>query len=188
MKRSPLSRSSMITRKRKCKVCKTYFMPMSITSKCCAPACALAYVDTAKAIAEHLDDKRRRRAIKPRSHWLREAQSAFNRFIRERDKDLPCVSCGRFHTGSYDAGHYRSVGAMPALRFSEMNVHKQCVPCNQHKGGNIIEYRINLIKRIGQFWVDWLETDHPPAKYTIENAQAIKAEYSAKLKQLKGKV
>lgn len=128
--------------------------------------------------------REKREAIKPRSQWLKEAQAAFNAFIRARDADLPCVSCGRFHQGSYDAGHYRSVGAAPALRFHEDNVHRQCVPCNQHKSGNAIEYRLGLIKRIGKERVEWLEGPHEPKKYTIEDAKDIKAIYKDKLKQL----
>lgn len=73
---------------------------------------------------------------------------------------------------------------MPALRFEELNVHKQCVPCNQHKAGNIVEYRIRLVERIGLALVEWLEQDHPPAKFTIEDAQRIKAHYKQKLKEL----
>lgn len=84
----------------------------------------------------------------------------------------PCISCGRYHQGKYDAGHYRSVGACPELRFCEINCFRQCVPCNQHKSGNIIEYRINLVKRIGADKVAWLERqDHEPKKYTIEDCK-----------------
>ncbi|WP_221290116.1 recombination protein NinG [Massilia aurea] len=65
-----------------------------------------------------------------------------------RAEALRCISCGRHHTGIRDAGHYRSDGAQPALRFHEDDADKQCVPCNQHKGGNAIEYRIALRTRI----------------------------------------
>ena len=102
-----------------------------------------------------------------------------------RDKDEPCISCGRYHVGKYDAGHYRSVGACPELRFCELNVHKQCVPCNQHKSGNVIEYRINLVNKIGADKVTWLERqDQEPKKYTVEECKAIIAYYKAKCKEL----
>lgn len=123
--------------------------------------------------------------LKPLSKWLKEAQAACNVYIRERDKDKPCISCGRFHQGAYDAGHYRSVGAAPSLRFDEANIHRQCVPCNQHKSGNVIEYRLGLIQRIGQAEVERLEGPLEVVKYTIEDAKRIKAEFVAKLKELK---
>lgn len=171
-------------RKRKCAVCKDLFEPRSMTHKACKPKCAVVHAETIRKAQERKTDRERRTALKTRQDWLREAQAAFNAFIRARDHDQPCISCGRFHDGSYDAGHYRSVGAAPALRFDEANVHKQCVPCNQHKGGNVVEYRIRLVEKIGRVAVEWLEREPPPAKYTVEEAQAIKALYKQKLKQL----
>lgn len=129
--------------------------------------------------------KERKEKLKSRAEWLRDAQAVFNKFIRLRDKDQPCISCGRYHQGQYHAGHYRSVGACPELRFCEQNVHKQCSVCNNHKSGNIIEYRINLVRRIGQSAVDFLEKqDHDPKKYTIEDCKAIIKHYKAKIKEL----
>lgn len=129
--------------------------------------------------------KEKREALKTRQQWLKEAQTVFNAWIRERDKDLPCISCGRYHTGAFDAGHYRSVGAAGHLRFSEDNCWKQCVPCNQHKAGNVVEYRIRLVVRIGIERVEALENNNETVKFTIEDAKRIKAIYAAKLKQLK---
>lgn len=173
-------------RKRKCAVCKEPFEPRSMTHKACKPECAAVHAEAVRKAQERKADSARRTALKTRQDWLREAQAAFNAFIRARDHDQPCISCGRFHDGSYDAGHYRSVGAAPALRFDEANVHKQCVPCNQHKGGNVVEYRIRLVEKIGRVAVEWLEREPPPAKYTIEDAQKIKARYKLKLKHLQG--
>lgn len=174
-------------RQRRCAVkgCRTMFTPRSITHKACGVDCAQVVAEAARKAAERKTDRASKVAMKSRAQWLKEAQTAFNAWIRARDAALPCISCGRHHDGKYDAGHFRSVGAQPALRFHEANVHKQCVPCNQHKAGNVVEYRIRLVARIGAAAVALLEQDHPPAKFTIADAQAIKAEYVAKLKQLK---
>lgn len=172
-------------RKRKCAVCKSTFEPRSISHKACGPDCAVVHAETVRKAQERKTDRERKQSLKSRQDWLREAQTAFNAFIRERDHDQPCISCGRFHQGQWHAGHYRSVGAQASLRFNENNVHKQCAPCNNHLSGNIIEYRIRLIAKIGHFAVDLLEVDHPPVKYSIEDAQQIKRVYVAKLKQLK---
>lgn len=168
----------------KCKVCRKPFEKRSMAHVACSPACAVILGQRAREKRVKAEYKARKEAIKTRSDWLKEAQAAFNAWVRQRDAHLPCISCGRFHQGAYDAGHYRSVGSMPALRFHEDNVHKQCVPCNQHKGGNVVEYRMRLIERIGADRVAFLEGPHEPAKYTIDDAKAIKAHYKAKLKQL----
>jgi hypothetical protein len=124
--------------------------------------------------------------LKTRQDYLKEAQVEFNKYIRLRDRlaGLPCISCGRNHTGDNHAGHYRSVGAAPHLRFNEDNVHLQCAPCNTYLSGNAIEYRIKLIQRIGVERVEALEASHGSVKYTIEDAKRIKAEYKEKVKAL----
>ena len=59
-------------------------------------------------------------------------------------------------------------------------------PCNRHKSGDIVNYRINLVARIGADRVDWLEGPHEAQRYTIEQLKEIKAEYRAKIRELKG--
>jgi len=165
-----------------CEICRAEFEPRKMGQRACSPIC-------------ERERKRQRRlhnertlAIKTRTQWLSEAQAAFNSYIRARDRahGLPCISCGRYHTGDNHAGHYRSVGAAPQLRFHEDNVHLQCQPCNVHKSGNAIEYRINLVKRIGLERVEALENFNGIVRWTIDDAKRIKAEYKEKLKQLKG--
>jgi len=163
---------------KQCPICTAEFTPKKMGQKGCSPICQKEIERQRKIL------KQRKLALRTRTQWLKEAQIEFNRYIRERDSALPCISCGRFHAGSYDAGHYRSIGAAPQLRFHEDNCWKQCVPCNQHKSGNSVEYRIRLVERIGVERVEALERDNSVRKYTIEEAQAIKAEYRAKLKAL----
>lgn len=128
-----------------------------------------------------------REKLKTRRDWAREAQAAFNAYIRERDHDQPCISCGRHHHGQWHAGHYRSVGAAPELRFEPLNVHKQCAPCNNHKSGNAIEYRINLLSRIGAEAVAWLEGPHEPKRYTVDELKEIKRHYARAARELRKK-
>ena len=158
----------------------------------CSPICGIEYAKKSREAQERRVIASQRtiylkakESIKTRSEIASEAQKCFNAFIRERDKHDPCISCGRFHTGQYHAGHYRTVGAHPELRFDELNVHKQCSVCNNHKSGNIVEYRINLVKKIGADKVEWLEGNHEPKKYTIEELKDIKSLYKSKLKALK---
>ncbi|MDR9794886.1 recombination protein NinG, partial [Aeribacillus pallidus] len=79
----------------------------------------------------------------------------------------------------------RATAAAPQLRFNERNIHKQCVVCNQHKSGNLVPYRVELISRIGQEAVDEIESNHNRHRWTIEECKAIKAEYQQKLKDLR---
>jgi hypothetical protein len=76
----------------------------------------------------------------------------FHKFIRTRDKDLPCISCGRYT--KLQAGHFYSAGNHPSVRFNEDNVNGQCIQCNHFLSGNLLPYRANLIKKIGQERVD----------------------------------
>lgn len=126
--------------------------------------------------------------LKSRGQWLKEAQTAVNAYVRERDADLPCVSCGRRHDGQYHAGHYRSVGSAPELRFETIQIWKQCAPCNNHLSGNLINYRTELIKRIGIDKVEWIEGKHAAKRYTIDQIKEIKAQYKLKLKEIKANV
>ncbi len=135
--------------------------------------------------AERKSDRAKREAMKSRSQWLREAQAAFNKVIRLRDAKLPCVSCLRFHDGSYDAGHYRTVGSSPALRFDEANVHRQCVPCNQHLHGNTVAYRAELLRRVGPAEVDRIEGPHDPKKYTVDDLREIRDRYRSLAREMK---
>ena len=183
-------------RAKKCIVCGTEFTPIRSMQKACTAECAIKYAtdkrDKKRAQAERIQQEADRKVIKlkldslkSKAEHAKEAQVIFNQYIRERDKNLPCISCGRHHQGQYHAGHYRTVGSHPELRFNELNVHKQCSVCNNHKSGNIVEYRINLIRKIGQESLEWLEGNHEPKKYTIEELKQLKATYKAKLKELK---
>jgi len=176
----------------KCKVCRAKFTKRSMTHKACSPECSLILVNQAKkkekAKVERLDRVKTKKALeslKTRSDWMKDAQKVFNEFIRERDKAEPCISCQRFHQGQYHAGHFVSVGSRPNLRFDEQNVHRQCAPCNNHLSGNIIHYRMNLIKKLGVEAVVRLETDFEPKKYTIDDLKEIIKIYRNKVKMLK---
>ncbi|QGZ42702.1 NinG protein [Pseudoduganella flava] len=184
-------------KKKSCRVCRTAFTGSPLQVVCGVP-CAIEYGQaiTAKQKAkakgaERAADRKKREELKTRSEWMKEAQAAFNAYVRERDRDLPCICCGRTNTRDYltgsawDAGHYRSTGSAPHLRFNEDNVHRQLVHCNRHGAGRAVDYRIGLIARIGLARVEALEADNVPRKYTIEDLKRIRDEYRARLKKLK---
>lgn len=88
------------------------------------------------------------------------AQSIFNAYIRERDRDLDgkwtCICCGN-RIDKPNAAHYAPVKLYPTLRFDEQNVNVSCIFCNRTEG-NSIGYRRGLIKKIGEKAVINLET------------------------------
>lgn len=181
-------------RAKKCRVpeCGASFVPARLGQAVCSPACAILDApnsqDKARKALADVGRKELRAAkerVKPKGQYMREAQTAFNAWVRLRDAVLPCISCGRSHEGQYHAGHYLTVGANPELRFEPLNVHKQCAPCNNHLSGNLVNYRISLLQRIGAEAVAFLEGPHEPRRYTIEDLKAITAEYRAKTRELK---
>ena len=181
-------------RPKKCKnpACGASFPPRRLGQAVCSPACGLAIAPANRDKARKAIDQRERREIqvrkeklKSRADHLKEAQVVVNQYIRLRDADLPCVSCGRFHDGQWHAGHFRSAGGHPELRFEPLNIWRQCAPCNTHKSGDLVNYRAELVRRIGPEKVEWLEGPHEAKRYTIDDLKAIKAEYRAKIKQLK---
>ncbi|WP_328186949.1 recombination protein NinG [Marinobacter sp. OP 3.4] len=192
---------SGIQRKKKCKVCKGEYQPMNSLQKACSPACALALVDREKeqkAAKERKESRawirKQKQDLKTRGQHMKEAQQAFNAYIRARDKYRPCISCGAYQTNDglmtgsrVDAGHYRSVGSAPELRFEELNCWAQCTRCNQHLSGNTVDYRKNLLNTIGQEALDWLEGPHEPKKYTIQDLEQIKAHYRKLTREIERK-
>lgn len=167
---------------------------MNSLQQVCSTACALQLARARREKKERKHWQERKRALKTNRELIKEAQALFNKFIRLRDKGRPCISCGRnpndanLITGSrWDCGHYRSVGSCPELRFEELNAHKQCVSCNQHKSGNAVEYRLNLIARIGLDKVEWLEGKHIAKHYSRDDLLELKEVYRMKIKALNEK-
>lgn len=110
----------------------------------------------------------------PLPKLLKKAQILVNRFIRERDKSMGCISCGSEVT---QAGHYRSQGHYSSLRFHEWNINGQCTKCNVFLHGNLIEYRRGLIERYGDKTVGYLENEPAMYKWSREELNEIIEKY-----------
>lgn len=194
----------MITRQPKAKTCKNsecaaQFTPQRLGQAVCSPKCAIAEAKQpanqkrariAIEQRERREIKVRKEKLKSRSDYVREAQQAFNEYIRWRDRAAghACISSGRaldWAGNAVDAGHYRSVGSAPHLRFDERNCHAQSKQDNRYLSGNAVDYRIGLIARIGLDAVEALEADQRPRKHTIDELKAITAECRAKVRDLK---
>jgi hypothetical protein len=182
--------------KRTCKNrdCRKRFVQERPRQIACCPECALAVAAAmsakqaeARARAakrkERAEDKERKEALMTLPELLKWSQKFVNRWVvHVRDKDKPCFSCGEYRE-VYDAGHYISVGAGRASkRFVEMNIHRQCIPCNQHKHSNHDEYRRAMVEEYGEESVRHLESEWPAWHPTREEARAIGDEYRKRLR------
>lgn len=184
---------------RKCAVCKSAYTPFQSMQKVCGSMPCMVAAGQAKTLKDRAKREQEERAktrvqkeaLKTRSQWMKEAQHAFNAYIRQRDSGRPCICCGRTETAvtglsshGWDCGHYRSVGSAPHLRFHEDNAHRQLVLCNRYGAGRAVDYRIGLVKRLGIAAVESLENDNTVRKFSIDELKAIKATYKGKLKML----
>lgn len=203
--------------RRKCanKECRQWFHPTRDGQVVCSYQCAstVGKEQTRKAREDaqrkerarqreaEKEGRARRRArrdeLRPTGYFKAQAQQAFNAYIRARDADLPCISCGEtnppdLHGGQWDCGHFKTVGANPELRFEERNAHKQCKSCNAGAGKYTAkeatvaqQYENGLLDRYGQEYVDWLNGPHEMTNYRREDFIRIRDKYRAKLKALK---
>ena len=100
------------------------------------------------------------------------------KYARLRDSDKhwwwKCISCWkRVRRDKADGGHYISRTNM-STAFDEKNIHLQCKGCNGMLWWNLIEYRKNLIKKIGEDEVLKLEKKkHQTKKRTKEELEKL---------------
>lgn len=179
---------------KKCRGCKKPFLPRNSLQVVCSPSCAAALVKvpSERKKVEDAETKKwvkeKREELKTTADWKGVLQAVFNTYIRLRDKDLGCVSCGTPMQGRKgDASHLYSVGSYPNLRYHEDNVHLACVACNQHKGGNLIEYALRLPQRIGHERFDALTAErNSRLSLTEPEIKELIAHYKQKIKEMKG--
>ena len=169
---------------KKCKVCRTEFTPNKPLQQVCGFECALELAKNKRIKTVKKEVKEAKLKLKSRSDWLKDTQVTFNKYIRLRDQDDGCISCGSKSAFAYHAGHYRSIGSAGHLRFNEHNCHRQCSACNTHLSGNLIRYRSGLIRKIGIHAVEALESDNDTIKIGIEEIKVLKKHFSDKIKVL----
>jgi hypothetical protein len=180
-------------RMRKCAVptCRKPFPPRSMTHKACGPECAQELVRIERARAERKDRQEKLAKFKRKADHVADCQKAFNAWVRFRDRNAPCICCGRWPAsasltgGEWDAGHYLSRGSHPHLRFDERNVFKQMKGCNRPGGTTAASFRAGVVERIGLVAVEALEADNEPRHYKVDQLIALTAHYKQKLKELK---
>lgn len=187
-------------KKHKCAVrtCRAEFVRPAPFVTWCSPECGavlamakLAKQKQAQAAAERKDRQQKLAKFKRKADHVADCQTAFNAWVRFRDRNEPCICCGRWPSsqsltgGEWDAGHYLSRGSHPHLRFDVRNVFKQMKGCNRPGGTTAASFRAGVVARIGLAAVEALEADHEPRHYTVDQLIAMTAHYKQELKKLK---
>lgn len=192
-----MSHWHMPAKAKPCKVCGAKFMPVSTLQVACSIDCAKIYGSANNRALwergrqiERAEREKERRAYRKKSMSLSKlknlAQREVNKYVRERDRDAGCISCHMpaSYEGPWHAGHYRTTAAAGHLRFDPRNIHKQCSQCNEHKSGNLVEYRKGLIAKLGAEAVESLENDNRVHHWTREELTEIRKAYRVKWREL----
>lgn len=183
---------------RACAVCSKLFGRKSTMHTVCSYPCTVKQSKAKEREAKQAAaaDKRQTRAqleaLKTIPKLKKEAQTAFNAFIRARDRraGYACICCNKpldwdgGKGGTVDAGHYRSTGSADHLRFNEANCHAQRSDCNRYGAGRAVDYRIGLIHRIGLAAVEAIEATNDTVKWTREELRATRDMYRRRARDL----
>lgn len=125
-------------------------------------------------------------SLKSISAVINDVKKVFQHYVRLRDKDKPCISCGNKNPADWCGSHFFPAGVYSGLIFDERNCHGACNSyCNMYLSGNLVNYRIGLIERYGEEYVLKLEQDSlnlKQYKYTREELKEIKEKYKQKIK------
>ena len=186
--------------RKRCKNCGESFQPRKIGQKVCDLTCAIEWGRKERhreALQRDAQNKKRmevlckdRDAKKTLSAAVRNAQIAINEYCRIRDHGKPCISCGKMKP--HTAGHHRSVGSCPELRFDLRNINGQCQGCNmghirKFQDDTIGErYREGVRERYGQARVDYIEGPHPAKQYRLDDLNRIRRIFKRKAKLYRG--
>lgn len=177
-------------RQKRCKACKATFAQSRPLQSVCGPSCGLELARKKREKAERAQDRATRERLKPRAKWLAECQAIVNRYVRvlALSRGDGCYTCGatpeQKFGGTFDAGHFRSVGSAPHLRFWIPQIKMQCIPCNRHKGGMALAFRRALVRDHGEQWVESLESMQHVAKFDIDYLRRFKSVIGRRLKRL----
>jgi DNA-directed RNA polymerase subunit M/transcription elongation factor TFIIS len=169
-----------------CKKCGEIFTPFSTLDKHCyiCKKTEQALKNLAKMKKDKL--KKQKEELLTTSDYLKLAQQVFNKWVRLRDQEQGCISCGNPLGSKYDAGHFWSAGGHSSVRFDPDNVHAQCVYCNQYLHGNLLNYQIGIQQRIGADRLIELQAKaHETRKFTRDELKEIISTYKQKINERK---
>ena len=153
----------------------------------CGIDCATSYAFKNKEKGKQIKHKQQKKEYTENKLSTRKeaAKKACHEYIRLRDKNSPCICCGKPLGDNYHAGHFLESGNNPLIRYDEDNIHAQRVDCNYFKGGDSGDYKENLIKKIGVERVNaLLEKKGGSIKRTAQDYREIEKYYKDKIKAI----
>lgn len=168
-----------------CKVCnEPFYQTYSTLQVCCSVKCALIF-NSEKEV------KKRVKEMKVESQKLSDlekvARTIFQKYIRERDKNENCLSCGTEKTQQWDGSHLFSAEQYSGVIFDEQNVNKCCCYCNRNLYGNLLNYKEGFIRKYGENAYISLKKraeETRTYKYTRTELIDIANKYKMKLKEI----
>ena len=168
---------------KKCKYCKSLFTPYTTLQKnCFDPNCVTEWIQETKQKTCQKKKAKLKLDLMTIQDYIKLAQQVFNKFIRLRDAGENCISCNKKPLKE-NAGHFYNANNHWNVRFNEDNVHLQCEYCNTYLHGNLIEYRENLINKIGFYKFSILKHEsNKTRKFTTEELKEIISIYKGKIK------
>jgi hypothetical protein len=92
------------------------------------------------------------------SYLIQNTVNICHKFIRQRDKGKPCISCDGVWHSDFHAGHFYKAELYTTLKLDETNINGQCPKCNLFQEGNEGGYRLGLIKRYSKGFLDLLDS------------------------------
>ena len=168
---------------RKCKYCRQPFEPSVFLQKnCFDPNCVTEWINDVKQKNWQKKKAKLKADLMTVQDYIKIAQQVFNKYIRLRDAGNLCISCQKKPLKE-NAGHFYNANNHWNVRFDERNVHLQCEHCNTYLSGNLIEYRKQLINKIGIEQLTLLELEaNKTRKFTIDELKQIINTYKKKIK------
>jgi len=178
--------------KRKCKECGITFQKTRPLQFVCSPKCAINYNRKQKEKKENkewkIEKKKRINKLKTYSQKVNDARLIFQKWVRLRDGDDPCISSGRTYSEIWNGGHFFKAELCSGVIFDPDNCHKQSSKDNLFLQGNVGEYKPRLIAKIGQDRFDRLEAKANETRqyvWTDQRLEAVKRLYRYLIKKMR---
>ena len=173
----------MKQKEKKCAICGEKFYPYKSIQKVCSMQCSIEHQN--KKIKEKSKRESTKEIPNTLTHpqWILKLETVFNKWIRLRDLKKGCISCSKpLINRTYDAGHFISK-VYSFLRFSELNVHGQCVTCNRFKGSNQTGYKKGIENRLTPEQIKYLgDNKNKECRLTTPEIKELIEYYESKIK------
>lgn len=153
-----------------CKICKEKFEPKYSSVQCvCSPKCSYEY---AKRQREKKEAKKKKEWNQKAREWKqndpKNKSNPRNILSKEIQKlarlidvsfNLKCCCCNKPIEGSGHGAHYHNKQGNENIKYNLHNIHRSRAHCNEHNSEHKKGYYIELEKRYGTEYRDYIEHD-----------------------------